>query len=105
MKIHDHTPQGEKQAALPAAKSLTLPKRPTPADRTTIRRLRQVPKRHFDCAYMSAQIRGHVATIGLFVLEVRAGSDPDVRAFAARWLPPLRMHLRLARQIADQLNC
>jgi putative membrane protein len=44
-------------------------------------------------------IRDHTADIGEFEREVSLGSDATVRAFAAKTLPVLREHLKMAQSI------
>jgi putative membrane protein len=103
--IRDHTRQAAELAALAAAKGVTLPDRPNAAQQVTLLALAQLSGREFDCSYITAQIVGHIETITVFRAEARFGADPDVRAFAHRSLPLLRMHLRLAKRVAARLHC
>jgi putative membrane protein len=42
------------------------------------------------------QIGDHLAAAGAFGAEARDGSDPELRAFAKKWLPTIEAHLELA---------
>ena len=101
--IRDHTRMAAMLAALAARKGVTLPKRPNAQQRAILRRLAGLHGRAFDRAYIAAQIRAHIQAIALFRLEVHFGSNRQVRELAAASLPTLRLHLRLARQVAAHL--
>lgn len=53
----------------------------------------------FDTAYVGLAVRDHEASVALFEEESRVGSDAELKAWAARTLPTLREHLRLARDL------
>ncbi len=103
--IRDHTKANQELKQLAADKGVRLPHRPNAHQRRIIRRLARLHGGHFDCAYMAVQVRAHLQAIALFRREVRHGHDPAVRAYAARTLPVLRMHLRMARHTLHQLDC
>ncbi len=103
--IRDHTKANQELKQLAASKGVTLPRRPNAHQRMIIRRLARLSGKHFDCAYMTVQVRAHLQAIAIFRREVRHGHDPDVRAYAAANLPVLRMHLRMARHTLHQLDC
>jgi putative membrane protein len=56
----------------------------------------------FDRAYAQAMIQDHEADLRAFQDEAQTGTDPDVKAFAARQVPILQEHLRLARQLPQR---
>jgi putative membrane protein len=103
--IRDHTKANQELKQLAASKGVRLPHRPNAYQRMIIRRLARLSGKHFDCAYMAVQVRAHIKTIAILVREVRQGRDQAVKAYAARTLPVLRMHLRMARQTLHQLDC
>ncbi len=103
--IRDHTKANQELKQLAASKGVRLPHRPNAHQRRIIRRLARLEGRHFDCAYMAVQVRAHLQAIAIFRREVRHGHNPAVRAYAARNLPVLRMHLRMARHTLHQLDC
>src|SRR5215207_8642266 len=103
--IRDHTKANQELKQLAASKGVTLPQRPNAEQRMIIRRLARLSDRHFDCAYMAVQVRAHLQAIAIFRRKVRHGRDAAVRAYAARTLPVLRMHLRMARHMLHKLDC
>ena len=56
----------------------------------------------FDRAYAQAMIQDHEADLRAFQDEAQTGTDPDVKAFAARQVPILQEHLRLVRQLPQR---
>lgn len=57
----------------------------------------------FDTAYINGQVRQHQNAVALFQNEVTNGNAPNIKSFAARVLPRLRMHLEMADSIAGGL--
>ena len=47
----------------------------------------------FDRQYLEEQISEHRAAVALFGAESERGQDPDLRTFAAQYLPTLQAHL------------
>jgi putative membrane protein len=103
--IRDHTRQSAELAALAARKGVTLPQQPSELQQQILQRLGQLSGREFNCAYMSVQVAAHLQAIALFKTEATLGTDEEVRAFALRWLPGLKMHLRKAVRLVHRLDC
>ena len=53
----------------------------------------------FDSAYMQSQIKDHEKAIALFEDQSTTGIDPDVTAYAAKYLPGIEMHHHKADSI------
>jgi len=51
----------------------------------------------FDRAYMQAMVADHKKDVNEFRLEAKSGKDADVKGWAAKTLPTLEEHLRLAQ--------
>jgi putative membrane protein len=46
---------------------------------------------------MKAMVNDHLKDVSEFRTESRSGKDPDVKAWAAKTLPTLEEHLKMAR--------
>lgn len=103
--IRDHAANASQLARLARREGVTLPRGVDREQQRVLRRLMRVSRAQFDCAYLDAQIRGHLDAIALFQRERVTGRDRDVRRFASTSLPVLRSHLTLARQAARRLDC
>ncbi len=58
----------------------------------------------FDRAFMKQMVKDHKDVVKAFEKESKKGTDPDLKAFAAKTLPTLQDHLQSANQINDQLK-
>lgn len=56
----------------------------------------------FDRAFLQEAISHHEKDVALFEKESTSGSDPELKAFAAKTLPTLRQHLQTARSLGQQ---
>ena len=56
----------------------------------------------FDRAYAQAMVRDHEEDLREYQAEARDGTDPDVKAFAARHVPLLQEHLRMAQRLPQR---
>jgi len=50
----------------------------------------------FDRAYMREMLTDHREDVNEFRRESKSGSDPDVKGWAGKTLPPLEHHLQMA---------
>ena len=66
--------------------------------------LAQRSGRDFDKAYIKAMVNDHEEDAALFEAEAKNGQDADLKAFAAKTLPVIKEHLRMAREIATKLG-
>ena len=53
----------------------------------------------FDEGFLATQVKLHQDAIALFVEQTNTGSDPELKAFAAKHLPELRAHLQQAQEL------
>jgi putative membrane protein len=58
----------------------------------------------FDRAYIDHAISEHQATIAMFEAESKNGTDPEIKAWAAKKLPTLREHLKAAQDVKAKLT-
>jgi putative membrane protein len=58
----------------------------------------------FDRKYMDDMVKDHQKDVSAFERESTAGSDPDLKAWAAKTLPTLREHLQMARDIQTKVK-
>ncbi len=93
--VSDHTKNAQELGRLAQAKGVKLPTE-LPADRK--KKLQAwSASRNFDGLYLSALgYNGHSQDLALFEKASKQAKDKDVRAYAARTLPILKMHRRAA---------
>ncbi len=99
MMVHDHTEINDQLTALARQKQVTPPTAPADDQVAEIQRLQTLHGRVFDRTYLSDQVAGHQQALNLFQTEAQQGTDPDVKAFAARYVPTIQDHLQEAERL------
>jgi putative membrane protein len=94
----DHSKANDELAALAKSKSIALPTEIGPEEKALRDRLMKLSGPAFDQAYMKAMVSDHVKDIAEFRTESRTGKDPELKMWAAKTLPTLEEHLKLARE-------
>jgi len=99
MMVQDHTTAQEEMADLGDIWEVDLPQQPDSAHMAMKQRLQTLSGYTFDTAYINGQIKDHQHTIAL--LESMAGSADlqQLRDYASKYLPKVRMHLEKADSI------
>jgi putative membrane protein len=67
-------------------------------------RLARLSGAEFDREFIRNQAKMHDEAVALFEREAGGGKDADLKAFAARTLPTLREHRRMARDISTKVG-
>jgi putative membrane protein len=95
--VTDHGKANQELTALAAKKKITLPKDVGPENQRTETDLAKLKGEAFDKAYMAAMVKDHEKDVADFAHEAASGKDPEVKAWAAKTLPVLRAHLKMAK--------
>lgn len=94
----DHSKAGAELASIAKSKQISVPTEMDAKNKALHDRLSKLQGAEFDRAYMDAMVRDHEEDVRAFQTESKAGKDPELKAWAAKTLPTLEEHLRLARQ-------
>ena len=98
----DHTKAGSDLDRVAAKKGMTLSKTPNEMQMKMMEQLKAASETEFDMMYVKvAGVEAHQAMEPLFSTEASNGSDADLKAFAAKTLPVVQMHLRMAQDMAN----
>jgi putative membrane protein len=97
--VQDHTPQDKELVALAVKKGVTPPAGPDAAHTAISQQLSTLSGRTFDQQYLASQQQDHQLQVKLYQEEAQNGTDPDVRAFAAKYLPTLQHHLQEVQSV------
>jgi putative membrane protein len=101
LMVHDHSAANEKLKTVAASKGMDLPTSPGISQMASIDKLKLLSGDTFDKSYVKAMLEDHEKDIAAFRREAADGKDPDARAFAAKTLPTLEVHLKKIRSIAS----
>ncbi len=95
--VDDHSKAGDELKTLAQNKQITLPTGGNPHAKATHDRLANLSGAAFDRAYMQAMLTDHRKAVNEFRMESKSGKDADVKGWAAKTLPTLEEHLKMAQ--------
>lgn len=95
--VTDHSEANAELKQLAGSKGLILPTQPDAAHVATLQRTSQLSGSQFDEQYMQGQVADHEQAVSLFQREANSGQDPQLKAYAAKYLPVLQRHLQMAQ--------
>ncbi len=90
--IQEHGQAQNDLMQLAQGKGVALPPTVGPTHQVVGMALGKASGGQFDQMYMGAQVEDHENTIALFQQEIASGQDPDVKAYAAKYLPNIVGH-------------
>lgn len=103
--IDDHTKANDELKQIAAQKGVTLPPAPDAKRQAVLTRLQQLSGAEFDRAYIKeAGNKDHDKQAKLFQKQADRGKDAEVKAFAVKTLPTVKMHLEMARGMSGQMS-
>lgn len=107
------TPTGNSRANAPATRP-SPGAAPAPRDTETSemakrhqalkRKLSSLSGAAFDREYMSQMVKDHTAAAVLFQSQATSGTDADLKNWAAKTLPTIQEHLRMAREVSAKVG-
>jgi putative membrane protein len=102
--VTDHSKVGQDLSSMATRNGIALNAALTPAHHAKINQVQNLSGQQFDQSYMSMMIQDHQTDVTRFENQSRNADSPQVREFAARYLPILQQHLSLAQQVGSQVN-
>jgi putative membrane protein len=100
--VTDHTQANQELMQIAKSQSLDLPKGLDAKHQAKERTLSTTKGTAFDKAYMQDMVQDHKEDVADFRKEAQHGQDPQLKAFAAKYLPVLEKHLQMAQSIASE---
>lgn len=102
--VTDHTKANDELKALAGEKNFSMPVRLDPKHQAVLDKLNGLSGAEFDKAYVEAMVADHEETVALFKSEADGGKDADAKAWAAKTLPALQMHLDMIKGIQSKMK-
>jgi putative membrane protein len=96
--VTDHGKANDELKQWAQKKNITLPTELDAKHKATKDRLSKLSGDTFDRAYMREMVSDHVKDVSAFKRESTSAHDPDLKAWAAKTLPTLEEHLKMARE-------
>jgi putative membrane protein len=97
--VDDHSKANDELKAIAAAKGVTLPASLDASHQAVYDRISKLNGAAFDKAYMKDMVSDHKKDVAEFRKQSQSGRDPEIKAFAAKTLPTLEEHLKMAESI------
>ena len=95
--VDDHTKANDELKTLAQNKNITLPTTLDATHKAHVDRMSKMSGEAFDKSYMRDMVADHQKAVTAFRTESTSGKDPDVKAWAAKTLPTLQEHLKMAQ--------
>ena len=102
--IVDHSKAGDELKQLATQKKVTLPPDVLPAHKQLMEKLSKLSGADFDKEYVKAMVEAHEKDVTAFENVSKTAADADVKAFATKTLPTLKMHLEMIKGMADKMG-
>ena len=97
--VTDHTRVNEELKQLATKKGAMLPDTVTEQQKTMLQHLTSLKGSDFDSAFKQHAVENHQKSVDKFKTAAEKAKDADIKAFAAKTLPALQLHLALAKQL------
>ncbi len=102
--VEEHTTANQELMQVAESKGIQVPKTTSPASQTVGAAMSELNGPEFDLAYVMQQQGAHLATVALFDFAANHAMDPDVKAFAQKYLPKIQAHTRKVEETAQGLT-
>ena len=104
MMVKDHTKSNKELLALASAKNIVIPSKMPAEIQQHIDEMKKLSGAEFDKHYISMMTDDHKDDIDQFEMAAKGLNDGTIRAFAAKTLPVLKMHLDSATAIKKDVK-
>ncbi|MEO3407594.1 DUF4142 domain-containing protein [Mucilaginibacter sp. CAU 1740] len=104
MMVKDHGKANDELMSIAKTKNITLPTEPDSTHLKKAADLEKLKGTDFDKAYVDAMVDGHKKTLDLMQNEAKDGKDAELKAFAGKTAPTVKMHLDMINKIHDGLK-
>lgn len=102
--VTDHTKANDELKALAGEKNFSMPVRLDAKHQDVLDKLNNLSGAQFDKVYVEAMVADHEESVANFKSEAEGGKDADAKAWAAKMLPDLQMHLEMIKGIRAKMK-
>lgn len=103
--VDDHTKANQELMALASAKGIDVPKEPSVAQKARMKLLDTADGATFDRRYAENMgVEAHEDTLKMFRKAAAGARDADIKAFAAKTVPELEEHLKMAQALHGEMK-
>lgn len=102
--VRDHTKNLDELKSVAQQQNITLPAEPNNRQMIDYKNLSSLNTAEFDKKFARHMVNDHVRAVTEFKAEAKNGTNPQIKNFAAKSVPVLETHLRLARNMMNSAN-
>ncbi|MEA2326883.1 MAG: putative rane protein [Thermoanaerobaculia bacterium] len=102
--VSDHGKAGDELKQLAQTKGVTLPADIDDESKKMSDKLSKLSGKDFDKEYISGMVEDHEKDVKEFEKASKDAKDPDLKAWAAKTLPTLQDHLKMAKEAKAKLK-
>jgi len=95
--VEDHSKANDELKKIASSKGIALPTDLDAKHKSKMDKMQKLSGAQFDRAYMDDMVADHKQDVAEFRKEANSGKDSDLKAFAAKTLPTLEDHLKMAQ--------
>ena len=95
--VDDHSKANDELKQIASAKGIALPTDLDAKHKSKMDKMEKLSGAQFDRAYMDEMVADHKQDVAEFKKQASSGKDSDLKAFAAKTLPTLEDHLKMAQ--------
>lgn len=97
--VDDHSAANTELTQLATSKGVNVPAELDAKHKADVAKFSKLSGAAFDKAYSKAMLDDHNKDVAAFEKQSASGTDPDLKAFAAKTLPTLKTHLDMAKAL------
>jgi putative membrane protein len=97
--VTDHGKANDELKGIATRKGVNLPSSPDKETQQMSEKLQRLQGPAFDREYMKHMVSDHKKDVAEFDKQAKSGKDADVKQFAAKTLPIIQDHLKMAQEI------
>src|SRR6185436_13995923 len=102
--VDDHGAANTELMSIATSKGVTLPTELDEKHKAHVTKLSSMTGAEFDREYSKMMLSDHNKDVSEFEKESTRGTDPDLKAFAAKTLPTLQQHLEMAKALPENMR-
>jgi len=95
--VEDHSKANDELKQIASSKGITLPTDLDAKHKSKVDKMQKLSGAQFDRAYMDDMVADHKQDVAEFKKQATSGKDSDLKSFAAKTLPTLEDHLKMAQ--------
>ena len=97
--VKDHGMANKELETVAGKLGMTPPKGPDPKHQADAQMLAKLTGAEFDRQYSAHMVKDHEMSVALFQKQASGGGNAELKQFAAKQLPILQEHLKMARSL------